>query len=450
MTHWDEYSIGDMVDIKHGFAFKGEFIVDEPTAYVLLSPGNFAIGGGFKEGKLKYYKGEVPTEFVLAEGDLLVTMTDLSRTSDTLGYPALVPHRADGRRYLHNQRLGKILPRPRVEIDLRYLHYLMCSDTYRQEVVASATGTTVKHTSPSRIQKYRFLRPPIREQVEIGRVLGTLDEKIEMNRRMSQTLEAIAQAIFKSWFVDFEPVRAKAGGESPESIGQRLGLSSAHMALFPDSLVETDIGPAPKGWQPVTLKDLTTKIGSGATPRGGGEVYVDEGVALIRSQNVYDSEFVWDGLVRLTDEAAKQLANVVVQPNDVLINITGASILRTCVVPAEILPARVNQHVAIIRARECVSARYLHLHLLRPDTKATLLGLNAGASREAVTKAHLESVKLLDPGIELLKRFDEAVSAIYAQVACNAVQARILGMTRDTLLPKLLNGELQVVDGDDA
>lgn len=282
------------------------------------------------------------------------------------------------------------------------------------------------------------------EQRAIANVLGCFDEKIELNRRMSQTLEVIAQAIFKSWFVDFEPVRAKASGESHESIAQRLGLAPAHLDLFPDLLVETDNGLAPEGWRLVTLKDLTTKIGSGATPRGGREVYVDEGVALIRSQNVYDSEFAWPGLARLTEEAAAQLANVAVQPDDVLLNITGASILRTCVVPQDVLPARVNQHVAIIRALADVPARYLHLHLLRPETRATLLGLNAGASREAVTKAHLESVRLLDPGAALLQRFDETVSPLYAQTACIAAQTRALGMTRDALLPRLLAGELQI------
>src|SRR6266581_1646037 len=150
---WTEKSLGELIEIKHGFAFKGEFIRDEPAGDILLTPGNFAIGGGFKGDKFKFYDGPVTDEYVLAEGDLLVTMTDLSKQTDTLGFPAIVPRSMGGRRFLHNQRLGKVVSRDGVTFDLRYLHYLMCCKEYRDEVVASATGTTVKHTSPERIKR---------------------------------------------------------------------------------------------------------------------------------------------------------------------------------------------------------------------------------------------------------------------------------------------------------
>jgi len=106
---WKKAKLGSLLDVQHGFAFKGEYFRDEPPGDILLTPGNFAIGGGFKHDKFKYYDGPVPEEFVLQEGDLLVTMTDLSRNADTLGYPALVPRASGQQRHLHNQRLGKIL-----------------------------------------------------------------------------------------------------------------------------------------------------------------------------------------------------------------------------------------------------------------------------------------------------------------------------------------------------
>ena len=112
VREWCDVTLGDLIDIRHGFAFKGKFIHDEPQRDLLLTPGNFAIGGGFKRDRFKYYDGPVEEEYVLQEGDLLVTMTDLSKQSDTLGYPAVVPACTDGRRYLHNQRLGKIVPNP--------------------------------------------------------------------------------------------------------------------------------------------------------------------------------------------------------------------------------------------------------------------------------------------------------------------------------------------------
>jgi type I restriction enzyme S subunit len=271
-------------------------------------------------------------------------------------------------------------------------------------------------------------------QLAIAKILGAIDDKIELNRRTNKTLEAMAQALFKDWFIDFGPVRAKLEGLPPY-------LAPEIWSLFPD---EGDKDGSPKGWHLCTLKDLTTKIGSGSTPRGGKEVYVDEGIALIRSQNVYDSEFVWSGLARITDQAAKQLSNVEVMRNDVLLNITGASILRTCVVEPGTLPARVNQHVAIIRAKDGIPCRFLHLYLLQKAAKDYLMGLNAGASREAVTKTHIESVPILNPGAALLGAFETAVAPIYAEVEALVEESRSLAQLRDLLLPKLISGELRI------
>ena len=110
---WRDTTLRDLIAIRHGFAFDGHFIHDDPNGHILLTPGNFAVGGGFRGQKFKYYSGPVPGDFVLSEDDLVVTMTDLSKASDTLGYPAFVPEEAHGKHYLHNQRLGKIAIRPR-------------------------------------------------------------------------------------------------------------------------------------------------------------------------------------------------------------------------------------------------------------------------------------------------------------------------------------------------
>ncbi len=289
-----------------------------------------------------------------------------------------------------------------------------------------------------------FIYPiPIRlpeptEQKAIAAVLGALDDKIELNRRMNATLEAMARALFQSWFVDFDPVRAKLDGPPPAA------LAPATAALFPGSFQDSELGPIPFGWEVSKLKDLTSKIGSGATPRGGSEVYVDEGPALIRSQNVYDHEFHWAGLARLTEKSASELKNVEVMKDDVLLNITGDSILRTCVVDPTVLPARVNQHVTIIRAIKGIPPRYLHLYLVQDSMKSFLIGMSAGATRHAITKGHLESTDVLKPSAQVLAAFEKLTSPWFEQIDANRTQSRTLATLRDTLLPKLLSGELSV------
>jgi len=139
-SRWQPHKLGDLVEIKHGFAFKSSNFSDEPTNDILLTPGNFAIGGGFKYDKLKYYNGDVPEEYILNPDDLLVTMTDLSKQADTLGFPAIVPE-THGMCYLHNQRLGLVEIRQGVQVDKVYLFYLLCSREYRHEVIASVMST---------------------------------------------------------------------------------------------------------------------------------------------------------------------------------------------------------------------------------------------------------------------------------------------------------------------
>jgi type I restriction enzyme S subunit len=288
------------------------------------------------------------------------------------------------------------------------------------------------------IPNFKVTLPPLPEQKAIASILGALDDKIELNRRMNATLEAMARALFQSWFVDFDPVRAKLDGRQP------AGLDPATAALFPASFQDSPLGPIPAGWKTTHLRDLTSKIGSGATPRGGSAVYLDTGVALIRSQNVYDNEFHWDGLARLSEFSANELRNVEVQQGDVLLNITGDSILRTCVVDPSVLPARVNQHVAIIRAVRPIPARFLHLYLVQSRIKETLMGMNAGATRPAITKGHLESVVVLHPDEAVLAAFDLATADTYRRVEANHESSRTLASLRESLLPGLLSGQLPI------
>lgn len=148
-----------------------------------------------------------------------------------------------------------------------------------------------------------------------------------------------------------------------------------------------------KGWVKKPLGEVTTKIGSGATPLGGEAAYKKEGIALFRSLNVYDDGFREEGLARIDDQQAARLSNVVVEPNDVLLNITGASVARCCVAPEGLLPARVNQHVSIIRPRpKILDSAFLHYLLIAPDCKKTLLntGEEGGSTRQAITKAQLQ------------------------------------------------------------
>ena len=165
-------------------------------------------------------------------------------------------------------------------------------------------------------------------------------------------------------------------------------------------------------WREVSLGEITNKIGSGATPKGGGETYKESGISLIRSQNVLDFKFSNNGLAFIDDSQAYELRNVTVEQNDVLLNITGDSVARCCVVPEAVLPARVNQHVAIIRADKKIAEHHYIYYSLQALKEELLMQSEIGATRNALTKGMLENIKITIPPLEEQKAIASVLSSL--------------------------------------
>ena len=240
-SEWQSCRLGDLVEIAHGYAFPGEFFTDTETPFVVVTPGNFRIGGGFTSRRPKYYgnEGPLPPRFVLSAGDLIVTMTDLSKASDTLGVSAVVPRRS-GVHYLHNQRIGKVSQREGAPVELAFIHWLLRSALYRNHVVATATGTTVKHTSPSRIADFAFRLPELDEQRRIAGVLDALDYQIEGEERLGRLIERVGGLLLDAALTERK-------GE-PRSLG--------------DFLCELETGSRPRGGTRAAAGDAVPSIGA--------------------------------------------------------------------------------------------------------------------------------------------------------------------------------------------
>ena len=259
MNVWPNMTLGDLIHVKHGFAFKGEFFTSDGDKLV-LKPGNFPVGGGIRlrPGKDDYYTGSYPPNFELSPGDLLVVMTDLTQAAPILGSPAFVP---DEPVMLHNQRLGLVQIKEGVELDRRFLYYAMLSDTSRSQIRATATGATVRHTAPERIYRVRLGVPPLALQQVLGDVLGSLDDLIENNRRRVAVLEEMARAIYREWFVKF---RYPGHEDVP--------------------LIDSTLGPIPDGWRAGTAGEvLELKYGKAlkADARRGGDVAVVSSAGVV-------------------------------------------------------------------------------------------------------------------------------------------------------------------------
>ena len=245
--------------------------------------------------------------------------------------------------------------------------------------------------------------PAIEKQREIVAEYNTLATRIETNKKLIATLEQTAQTLYRHTFVD---------------------------NIDPNNL--------PEGWRMGTLGEVCSKLGSGATPKGGKESYCLEGISLIRSTNVLDYQFLYEDLAKINEAQAKALDGVTIESKDVLFNITGVSVARCCMVPDDVLPARVNQHVMIIRPLQKNMAYYLLCTLCYPDVKNTLLGISqAGSTREAITKDEMERFKIIVPAQEILQKFDNECSKIFERKNLATKENQTLTQMQTLLLSKM-------------
>ncbi|MBK8145307.1 MAG: restriction endonuclease subunit S [Bacteroidetes bacterium] len=242
------------------------------------------------------------------------------------------------------------------------------------------------------------------KQKEIVKEYNIIQNRIDLNQQLIQKLEETAQAIYREWFVE--------------------GI---------------DIENLPDGWRVEKLKDVCTKIGSGSTPTGGKESYFTSGISLIRSTNIFDYNFSFQDLAFISLEQADKLKNVEVKESDILFNITGVSVARCSMVPKNVLPARVNQHVMIIRPDSNLNISfYLLLNLCSTDSKNALLGISqSGSTREAITKSEIEDFQIVVPGDKLLQDFEKQMSKLFLHKDMISLESQKLTELKDLLLSKL-------------
>lgn len=403
-----EYKLGDLIRIKHGFAFKGKYISQEDNSVVLVTPGNFQIGGGFQDEKCKFYKGPIHNEYILKSGDFILTMTDLSKAGDTLGFSALVPN--SERKYLHNQRIG-LVSMISNECDRDYLYWMMRSYDYQRAIANTATGATVKHTSPTKIYEYKFKAPEKSTQIKIANILTTFENLIKVNQRKIKLIEESATAIYKEWFLNLQ------------FPGYEKFKTDESISLY---------------WEDKKIKDIG-KVITGKTPPTSNSNYYSGDIPFVKIPDMHGRIYPLSTQTKLTVEGANYQINKYLPPNSILVSCIGTVGL-VCI-NHEV--CQTNQQINSIVPHEKNMLYYLFF--VMRDTKSLLEGVGSnGATMTNVNKAKFESISIKIPCNELLTKFNNIVEPFFNSILVISKHTNRLIDTRDILIQKLMNREIEV------
>lgn len=415
--------LGDVLSIKHGFAFKSENYV-EKSNYALITLANISETNSFQlnRDKLTYYGADFPSGFILNEGDLIMPLTE--QAVGLLGNSAFIP-KIQGITFVLNQRVGKVVIKDNL-IDKYYLHYLLATNTVKQQLEYRASGTSQRNISPDDVYDVTVFIPDINEQHKIGKLLYSLEKRIETNKVINNNLEQQLRTIYDYWFTQFD---------FPDENCKPYRSSGGKM-VWNDELKRE----VPEGWSVASIisNPLSTVIKPGVT-RFDKKTYF--ATADVDGRNILDGTII-------SFEGRESRANMQPTINSVwfakmknsvkhlILNAEMKDLIDSSILSTGFFGLQVQDNAFEYIASFLDSAYF--------ETRKDALA--HGATQQAVNNDDLESLYLAIPDVKTLQAFHDATQKIYAKISINIVENRKLVKLRDWLLPMLMNGQATVAD----
>lgn len=413
---WTVATIGDVFDLENGYAFKSADFIGDGVPVIKIKNVK---AGEFSEHDFSYVSKDflrVKSNKLAQFGDLLISMSGNRHDGSPETWVGKIAQFRKAENYFINQRVGALRVKKEAQIDGRFASYVLSSASYQELFIAIATSSGGQaNLSPAQILGAQISYPQLAEQRAIAHILGTLDDKIELNRKKNETLEAMARTLFKAWFVDFEPVRAKMEGRWKRS--QSLPGLPAHLYdIFPDQLIESDLGEIPEGWGVGVLEDLLV-LQRGFDLPAKDRTEGKYAVIAASGHNGTHSELMVKGPGVVTGRSGV-LGKVFLQLDD-------------------FWPLNTTLWVKEFGA---AGPCYAFELLKRLDFQQ----LNAGSAVPTLNRNHVHSLAQVIPSSELVKLYEVIAMSIHRQVKHNEEQSRGLAQLRDALLPRLVSGQVRV------
>lgn len=409
---WKKVRLGEIADLITGFPFKGAEYSREGTPVV--RGDNVTIGSlRWNDRKCWNQAFDRYEEYSLQEDDIVVGMdgSRVGRNRAKINKEELP--------LLLAQRVACI--RSNAKSYQKFLYYHVFSNRFESYIKSVQTGTSIPHISLNQIRNFEISYPPLPTQQKIASILGSLDDKIELNNRMNANLEEQAQALYKRWFVDFE---------FPNEEGKPYRSSGGEM-------VESEMGLIPKGWKVGTLGEIASFISRGITPK-----YCDTSSEIVLNQKcIRDHKIIFSNA---RNHTPKQKNDKWLEYGDVLINSTGQGTLgRVSQYLFNTNNVTVDSHITIVRSLNRNLSYFLGYNLLGREKEIEFLASGSTGQTE-LSRVSVQQMDIVYPNTETVETFNRVIKPISSLMITNQQESQTLAQLRDSLLPKLMSGELEV------
>lgn len=416
-----KYKLGELVDVARGASLSGDYYSTKGE-YIRLTCGNFDYRNNcFKENTSKdnlFYTGAFKAEFLLEKGDIITPLTE--QAIGLLGTTARIP---ESGKYIQSQDIALIKCKAD-RIDPTFCYYLISSRLVRNQLSAAAQQTKIRHTSPDKIKACIVWIPKLDEQRAIGRLLASLDDKIQLNKRINDNLEAMAKQLYDYWFVQFD---------FPNEEGKPYKSSGGAMVW--NEKLKREI---PQGWTAAKIKDVAQTY-SGGTPTSTNSEYYDGGDIPWINSGELNNPIITSTTNYITEEGLNNSSAKLYPQDTVLVALYGATAGKVSLLSFE---ACSNQAVCGVIPQNKIMTTYIRYYL--SSLYEHFITLSSGSARDNISQDTIKNTIFPIPQGKILKEFSDAVAPIISKIIANQKEMENLTKQRDELLPLLMNGQATV------
>ena len=423
--------LGDYFKFEKGLGYKGEFLVED-SSVGLVGIDSQVPGGGYKENSEKAYSGPYKPEHVVDSGDVIVAATDITQDGSVLGSTLMIPESTNYETLIYSGDVMKAIPLKPDEFSLEYFYNLYRVEKYRRKVAYGDTGTTVRRLSEDGICEQLVPLPDLPTQVAINEIISLIDQQIANNKALSKNLENLAQSIFKSWFIDFDPVHAKKNGEKP------FGMEAETANLFPESFVKSELGDIPKGWNVVKFESLG-KIVTGKTPSTKNDAYWGADVPFVTIPDMTRNRFTISAERYLSKLGANSQKNQYLPKGTTSVSCIASPGL----VSYSFVDSQTNQQINSIIPNSGTPCEWL---FFRIDSEIHQIKSRSGIGSvfSNLNKSDFSSLETIFASKELHKKFSEIVAPMLLEIETTTRASQKLIELRTVILDGLVSGKLSL------